>query len=55
LRDRHTILAVSHQLGQTRRLIDRVVILSEGQVAGRLGRKELRDAGTFQTLLEDLS
>ena len=54
LRDRYTILAVSHQLGQTRRLADGVVILSEGRVTARLAREELREADTFQSLLEDI-
>jgi phosphate transport system ATP-binding protein len=54
LRGSYTIVAVSHSLGQTRRLADRVVVLSDGGVAKRLTREDLRDPGTFQRLLEDV-
>ena len=54
LRASYTIVAVSHSLGQTRRLADRVVVLSDGSVAKRLTQEDLRDPETFQRLLEDV-
>jgi phosphate transport system ATP-binding protein len=54
LRESYTIVAVSHSVGQTRRLADRVVVLSDGGVAKRLAREDLRDPETFQRLLEDV-
>jgi phosphate transport system ATP-binding protein len=54
LRASYTIVAVSHSLSQTRRLADRVVVLSDGGVTKRLMREDLRDPGTFQQLLEEV-
>jgi phosphate transport system ATP-binding protein len=54
LRASYTIVAVSHSLTQTRRLADRVVVLSDGHVAKCFRREELRDPGTFQQLLEEV-
>jgi phosphate transport system ATP-binding protein len=54
LRDAYTIVAVSHSLGQTRRLADHVVVLNDGAVAKRLTQENLRAPDTFQRLLEDV-
>lgn len=54
LRDRYTILAVSHSLGQTRRLADRVAVLRDGRLAEQFDRLQLKDAATFEALLEEM-
>jgi phosphate transport system ATP-binding protein len=54
LRDSYTIVAVSHSLGQTRRLADRIVVLRDGVVAAERTREDLQDTETLQTLLEEV-
>ncbi len=54
LRDRYTILAISHSLGQTRRLADRVIVLRDGRLAEQFDREHLEDAETFEALLEEI-
>jgi phosphate transport system ATP-binding protein len=54
LKDRYTLLAVSHSLSQARRLADRVLVLNEGRLAGSLDGKELQQGETFQNLLEEV-
>jgi phosphate transport system ATP-binding protein len=54
LKDRYTLLAVSHSLSQARRLADRVLVLNEGRLAGSFEGKELQQSETFQTLLEEV-
>ena len=54
LKQHYTILAVSHSLGQTRRVADRVVLLREGQVARTFDRAQLRDEAVFHSLVEEV-
>lgn len=54
LKDRYSILAVSHSLGQTRRIADRVVVLREGKIAQTFEREHLKDAAVFQKLVEEV-
>ena len=54
LKDRYTIVAVSHSLGQTRRIADRVVVLREGEVARTFDHTQLRDDSVFQSLVEEV-
>jgi phosphate transport system ATP-binding protein len=53
LKERYTILAVSHSLSQTRRLADRVCVLREGQIVRELDQQHLEDQNVFQRLIED--
>lgn len=53
LKERYTILAVSHSLSQTRRLADRVCILREGQIVQELNQQHLEDQTVFQRLIEE--
>ncbi len=52
LKERYTVLAVSHSLRQTQRLADRVYVLREGQIVQELTREHLEDLETFQGLIE---
>jgi len=52
LKDRYTILAVSHSLSETRCLADRVLVLREGRIAQELERQHLSDPAVFQQLIE---
>jgi len=54
LRDRYTLVAVSHSLSQARRLADKVLVLNEGRMAGSLERSELQQGEMFQKLLEEV-
>jgi len=54
LKDRYTILAVSHSLGQTCRIADHVVVLRDGRVAQTFNQAQLRDTVVFQTLVEEV-
>lgn len=54
LKRHYTILAVSHSLGQTRRIADHVVLLREGEVVRTFDRAQLRDESVFQSLVEDV-
>ena len=52
LKDKYTILAVSHSLSETRRLADRVCVLREGRIVRELDRQHLSDSAIFQQLIE---
>lgn len=52
LKDHYTILAVSHSLGETRRLADRVLVLREGGIARELDRRHLNDPAEFRHFIE---
>ncbi|MFZ5452590.1 MAG: phosphate ABC transporter ATP-binding protein [Thermodesulfobacteriota bacterium] len=54
LKDRYTIIAVSHSLSQARRLADQALIFREGTVVQNLGRENLQAPDTLQTLLEEI-
>lgn len=54
LKERYTILAVSHSLSQARRLGDRVLVFNEGRLVGSLERSELQQGGIFQSLVEEI-
>lgn len=52
LKQRYTILAVSHSLSQTRRIADRVCVLKEGELVQEMARQQLEDADAFRQLME---
>lgn len=52
MKDKYAILAVSHSLGETRRLADRVCVLREGRIVQELNRIHLSDPAVFQQLIE---
>lgn len=52
MKDKYTILAVSHSLSETRRLADRVCVLREGCIVKELNRSHLSDPAVFQQLIE---
>lgn len=54
LKERYTIVAVSHSLSQARRLADQVVILCEGSLAQVLQHSQLEDADSFYRLVESI-
>ncbi len=54
LKDRYTIIAVSHSLGQARRLADEVLIFRDGSVVQKLSREDLQTPDTLQALLEEI-
>lgn len=53
LKHRYTILAVTHDLGQTCRLADRCAVLREGRICRSLGDGELRDEARLREVLTD--
>lgn len=53
-RDRYTILAVSHSLGQTRRIADRVCVLKDGRIVETFGRDRMADVEDFYARMEAL-
>lgn len=54
LKERYTVVAVSHSLGQTRRIADHVAVLREGRISRTFDRLALADAAVFQALVEDV-
>jgi len=52
LKEKYTILAVSHSLSETRRLADRVCVLREGRIVKELERQHLSVPAVFQQLIE---
>lgn len=54
LKERYTILAVSHSLSQTRRLADKVYVLREGRIEQEMSGQRLQDSETFEELVEDI-
>lgn len=49
---RYLLLVVSHNLSQAQRLADKVLVLRGGEIAQTLTRRQMRDAGILQELLE---
>ena len=54
LKERYTVVAVSHGLGQAARIADRVVVLGEGRVVETLEREALDDPAALQRLVGDM-
>lgn len=54
LKDRYTVIAVSHSLNQARRLADQVLVLSEGRICRTLNRGDWRQPEVFSTLVEEI-
>jgi phosphate transport system ATP-binding protein len=54
LKERYTILAVSHSLSQARRLGDELLIMKEGRLARILRRREVQDKTMLEELLEEV-
>jgi phosphate transport system ATP-binding protein len=54
LKEKYTIIAVSHSLTQARRLADVVLVLSEGQVKKTISSSQFRDHDILDELLEEI-
>jgi len=54
LKERYTIIAVSHSLSQARRLADKALIFRDGSVVQQLSREDLQISDTSQVLLEEI-
>jgi phosphate transport system ATP-binding protein len=54
LKARYTIVAVSHQLSQARRLADQIGVLREGALVETISRDQLADAEMFYRKVETL-
>ncbi len=54
LKERYTIIAVSHSLSQARRLADVALVFRDGSVAQHLRREDLQAPDTLQALLEEI-
>lgn len=54
LKDRYTIVAVSHSLGQARRLADRIAVMNRGTVTGIFGPADFGHRESFETLVEEI-
>jgi phosphate transport system ATP-binding protein len=54
LKERYTIIAVSHSLSQVRRLADEALIFLDGSIVQRLSREDLQAPDTLQALLEEI-
>lgn len=53
LKSDYCVVAVSHSLGQARRLADRLLVLREGSIVQEMNRDTLRDSAVFQRLIEE--
>ncbi len=53
LKEKYTIIAVSHSLSQARRLADVVVVLREGQIMKAFSGQEFSEHQVRETLLEE--
>ncbi|GLI32576.1 phosphate ABC transporter ATP-binding protein [Desulforhabdus amnigena] len=53
LKKHYCIVAVSHSLGQAKRLADRLFILREGRIAQEMDRQALQDETMFRRLIEE--
>jgi phosphate transport system ATP-binding protein len=53
LKEKYTVIAVSHSLSQARRLADVVVILREGEIVKRLSSSEFSDRQIVEDFLEE--
>jgi phosphate transport system ATP-binding protein len=51
LKERYTLVVVSHSLGQARRLADRAVLFREGRIAGVLGQEECCEPERLEHLI----
>ncbi len=54
LKEKYTIVAVSHSLSQARRLADQIVVLKEGSVVQCLDAQDFERSATFQSLIEEI-
>jgi phosphate transport system ATP-binding protein len=54
LKERYTILAVSHSLSQARRLGDELLVMKEGCLARILSRQDFQDKTMLEELLEEV-
>ncbi|MCD6217857.1 phosphate ABC transporter ATP-binding protein [bacterium] len=54
LKRKYTIVAVSHRLGQTRRIAERCVVVREGKIAAILDKSQLMEADSFKKLVEEV-
>lgn len=54
LKEKYSIIAVSHSLIQARRLADRIVLLREGAVVSILERDEFEQEGSLESLVAEI-
>lgn len=54
LKDKYSIVAVSHSLGQTGRLADRCIVIKDGRVAQAFDRTQIHETKLFQRLVDDI-
>lgn len=54
LKERYTIIAVSHSLSQARRMGDEALIFRDGSVLQRLSREDLQTPDALKVLLEEI-
>lgn len=54
LRGRYTIIAVSHSLGQARRIADRILVFREGCIVREINRQQRDDPELFWSLVEEV-
>ena len=52
LKERYTVVAVSHSLSQARRLADRLFVIREGRMVQQMNQQHLQDAMVFQELID---
>ncbi len=54
LKDRYTIVVVSHSLSQARRLADRIVVINQGTVVGIFEPEDFSGREAFEALVGDI-
>lgn len=54
LKEKYTVVAVSHSLSQARRLADEVLVLKEGQVVRTVSSSEFRESEVLDDLLQEI-
>jgi phosphate transport system ATP-binding protein len=53
LKERYTLLVVSHSLRQAQRIAERIVVMRAGQISRVLEKRDLARAGSLEEMLDD--
>ncbi len=54
LKQRYSIIAVSHSLSQTFRIADQIIVLKEGKITSIMDPSEFRDVRSHESLFEEI-
>ena len=54
LKEKYSIIAVSHSLGQTRRIADKCVVIKDGKIGAIFNKQQIDESEKFNDLIEDV-